>query len=192
VVALELEEVLDGQVPKETQDSQDLLDQWVKGDRPDRRGREAPRESLVCRESLARTVYLAMLEKGGHPVSPGNKACREPPEWPDLQDLLGSLARQVSREYLAPLEFRGSLDGQESRVRKVHPGRLDRKVGLACRDHQDCLDSPGREDCLDYRACLDSKEKWDLLDLLGPKATRERKAFLAPRDPLALKDDKGR
>ena len=44
----------------------------------------------------------------------------------------------------------------------------------------------------DFRACLDSKEKWDLLDLSGPKATRERKAFLAQRDPLALKDDKGR
>jgi len=146
---------LDGQVQKETQGSQDLQDQWVKGDRADRRDQEVPRESLVCLESLARMGYLAMLEKGGPPESQDNKVCREPLEWPDLRDLLVSLARPVSRVYLAPLEFQVNPDDQENRVKRVHPGQLDRKVGLACRDHQDCLDSLAREDCLDYRACLD-------------------------------------
>lgn len=148
-------EVLDGQVQKETQGSQDLLDQWVKGDRQARRDREVPRESQVCLESLARMVYLVMLERGGHPESQDNKVCQEPLEWPDLRDPPVSLARPVSRVCPAPLEFRVNRVDQENLAKRVHPGRLDRKVGLACRAHQDCLGSLAREDCLVYRACLD-------------------------------------
>jgi len=152
---LEPVEVLDGQVQKETQDSQDLLDQWVRGDRPAQRDREVPQESQVCLESLARMVYPVMLERGGHPESQDNKVCRELLEWPDLRAQPVSLARPVSRAYPAPPEFRVNRDDQENRAKRVHPGRLDRKVGLACRDHRDCLDSLAREDCLVYRACLD-------------------------------------
>lgn len=148
-------EVLDGQVQKETQGSQDLLDQWGKGDRPARRDREVPQGSQVCLESLARMVYLVMLERGGHPESQASKVCPAPREWPDLRALPVSLARPVSRVYPAPPEFRGNRDDPENRAKRVHPGRQDHKVGLACRDHQDCRDSLAREDCLVCRACLD-------------------------------------
>lgn len=173
--------------PKETLDSLDLPDPWVRLVLQVLRDLVDLLERLVCPEFLARMESLDLLEREEPLASMVLLGLKVHQVWLDHQDLLESLDLLGNQEYLELLECLASRDDQERLAKRDLLAHQDLRDDLVYLDLLDYPVFPGKEDFLVCQECQVSRVKWGLLDHLDPKETRVLKEFLALRVLKELK-----